>query len=173
MVEENFLQKTGWSMLWNWSGWLNKGRIWKLRSECEDFHEFKKFILLNIRNNVQMDEIPPEMVINLDQTGINYVPVSSWMIQKAGSKWFEIVGNMINDRSHQFLGCNMSGEFLPPQLVYQGNTKQRFPHFQFWHDWEIIFSQNHWANEDITKQYVCASINSQADMKLVAIVTTH
>ena len=101
-----------------------------------------------------MDEIPPEMVINLDQTGINYVPVSSWTMQEAGSKQVEIVGKDDKQQITAVFGCNMSGDFLPPQLIYQGKTKRCLPHFQFPHDWDITFTQNHWANEDTTQHYI-------------------
>ena len=29
-----------------------------------------------------MNDIPPEVALNFDQTGINYVPVSSWNMEK-------------------------------------------------------------------------------------------
>ena len=38
-----------------------------------------------------MNEIPDDLVLNWDQTGIYYVPVSSWMMDKEGSKIIEIV----------------------------------------------------------------------------------
>ena len=39
-----------------------------------------------------MDNIPPDLVINWDQTGMQYVPVSSWTMSKEGSKGLEICG---------------------------------------------------------------------------------
>ena len=67
-----------------------------------------------------MDEILPELIINFDQTGINYVPVSSWTMEEAGKKRVEIIGK---DDKHQItavFGASLSGDFLPVQLVYQG-----------------------------------------------------
>ena len=40
---------------------------------------------------VEMDEIPPNLNINWDQTGIHYVPVGSWTMVKEWSKRVEIV----------------------------------------------------------------------------------
>ena len=44
----------------------------------EHFEEVRQEFLLEIKNVVTMDEIPLDLVINFDQTGINYIPVSSW-----------------------------------------------------------------------------------------------
>ena len=45
-----------------------------------------------------MGEIPPELVINFDQTGIHYVPVSSRSMEMEGAKRVEGVGK---DDKHQ------------------------------------------------------------------------
>ena len=41
---------------------------------------------------MEMEDIPVELVINFDQTGIKYVPTSSWSLEKEGSKRVAIVG---------------------------------------------------------------------------------
>ena len=43
-----------------------------------------------------MDEVPPELIINWDQTALNYVPVSSWTMAEEGSKGVKIDGRMTN-----------------------------------------------------------------------------
>ena len=48
--------------------------------------------LLDIKNVVQMDEVPAQLVINWDQTGINYIPTSNWTMEQVGSKRIEIIG---------------------------------------------------------------------------------
>ncbi len=37
-----------------------------------------------------MEDIPPELVFNWDQTGISIVPGSSWTVELKGSKSVEI-----------------------------------------------------------------------------------
>ena len=49
----------------------------KTKVIVEDFDELKKLFLLDIRNIVQMDEVPTQLIINWDQTVINYVPASN------------------------------------------------------------------------------------------------
>ena len=47
---------------------------------------------MDINNVIQMDEIPAELMANFDQTAINYVSVSSWIMEKEGSRHVEIIG---------------------------------------------------------------------------------
>lgn len=42
----------------------------KTKVTVEDFDELKRLFLLDIRNIVQMDEMPAQLIINWDQTGI-------------------------------------------------------------------------------------------------------
>ena len=122
----------------------------KAKVTVEEFDETKKLLLLDIKNTTHMDEIPPQLIINWDHTGINYVPVSSWTMEAPGTKWVEIIGNDDKQQLTAVLGCSMSGDFLPPQLIYQGKTKKCLPHFQFPDSWDVTYSENHWANENTT-----------------------
>ena len=38
-----------------------------------------------------MDEIPKDLIINFDQTGINYVLVTCWTMKQKGAKRVELV----------------------------------------------------------------------------------
>jgi hypothetical protein len=48
--------------------------------------------LKSIESKVEMYKIPPELVINWDQTRINIVPVSQWTMEVEGAKRVEITG---------------------------------------------------------------------------------
>ena len=103
----------------------------KPKVDVEKFDEVKKLFHQDIRNVVVMDEVPAELVINWDQTGLNYVPVSQQTMAKEEAKRVEIDGK---DDKHQItavFGCSMSGDFLPPQLVYQGKTPNVYHLFSF------------------------------------------
>ena len=39
-----------------------------------------------------MDKVPAQIIINWDQTGINYVPGSNWNMKQVGSNQIEIIG---------------------------------------------------------------------------------
>ena len=42
----------------------------------------------------------------------------------------------------------MSGEFLPMQLIYQGNSKQFLSRFNFSKEFHVIQTPNHWEKEE-------------------------
>ena len=76
-----------------------------------------------------MEEIPPELILNWDQTGIHLVPASGWTMDKIGSKGVEISG--VNDKQQitaMFCG-SLTGDFLPIQLIYQGKNQSLPPSF--------------------------------------------
>ncbi len=52
----------------------------------------KTQFLFDIDTIVEMEEIPRDLIINWDHTGIKYVPVSNWTMAKEGSKRVAIVG---------------------------------------------------------------------------------
>ena len=118
-----------------------------------------------------MEEIPYDLVINWDQTGIHYVPVGSWTMEKEGAKRVEITA--IDDKRQitaVFAG-SLSGDFLPPQLVYKGTTRRCLPTIDFPTGWHITMSPNHWANEDTMKDYLVMVLipyicNKREELKL-------
>ena len=93
---------------------------------CE---ELKEQFLLDIKAVVDMEDVPPEIVFNWDQTGINIVPGSSWTMELKGSKRMEIVG-ISDKRQITAVYCGtMAGEFLPLQLIYHGKTTACLPQY--------------------------------------------
>ena len=48
----------------------------------------------------------------------------------------------------------MSGDFLPPQVIYQGKTSKCLPSVKFPSDWHITFTENHWSNEKAMVDYL-------------------
>ena len=84
----------------------------------KEFAELKNQFIFDISAIIQIEEIPPQLIINWDQTEIHYIPVSNWTMALEGSKRIEITG--VNDK-HQITAVfagTLSGEFLPPQIIY-------------------------------------------------------
>ena len=110
-----------------------------------------------------MEYIPPELV-NWDQTKISIVPGSLWTMDAKRSERVEIVG--ISDK-HQitagFCGA-VTGELLPPQLIYQGKTSACLPRYSY-DDWHVTCTPNHWSNEDTMKEYIERIIIPYVDRK--------
>ena len=66
---------------------------------------------------------------------------------KEGSKRVEITGVDDKRQITAVFGGTIAGDFLPPQLIYQGKTSKCLPSISFPSDWHISFIENHWSNE--------------------------
>lgn len=126
----------------------------KAKISIENFEDVKKEFLLEVKNVVSFDEIPPRLIINWDQTEIHYIPVSSWTMEKEGTKRIELAGKEDKRQVTAVLAGSMAGDFLPPQIVYQGKTNRCLPHVDFLVGWHVTYSANHWCNEITMKDYL-------------------
>ena len=120
----------------------------------ENFKTMQTQFLEDIRTVVHFEEIPPELILNWDHTGIHYVPVSSWTLELKGAQKVPIAGADDKCQITAVFACSLSGEFLPPQLIYSGKTTACLPKIPFPANWHITHTINHWANEDTMHEYV-------------------
>ena len=65
-------------------GYVKRKACSKAKIDVDHFEELKRVFLMDITNIVSKDEIPPQLVINFDQTVINYVPTPSWTMGQRG-----------------------------------------------------------------------------------------
>ena len=108
-------------------GYVKRKATTKAKITVENLAALKEQFLLDIRGLVEMEEIPPDLILNWDQTAVNYVPVSNWTMAKEGSKSVPVAG--IDDKCQitLVLAAAMTGKLLPLQLVHQGKTKACLP----------------------------------------------
>ena len=101
-------------------GFVKRRASTKGKKLATDFHELKAQFLFDIKAMIEMEEIPQDLVINWDQTGIHYVPVSSYTMEKEGAKRVELVG--IDDkRQITAVFCRYHGwSFLTDTVNLQG-----------------------------------------------------
>ena len=66
-----------------------------------------------------MDKILPQLITN---SGINYVPVSSWTMEAPGTKRVEIIGKDDKQQLTAVLGCSMLGDFFTTPTDLQGQN---------------------------------------------------
>lgn len=139
----------------------------KAKISIENFEEVKKLLLHDVKSIRLLDEIPNELIIYFDQTGINYVPMSSWTMEKQGAKRVEIIGKDDKRQITAVLAGTLNGDFLPVQLVYQGKTDRCLPSFKFpiARDWDIRYTANHWCNESTMECYLEKVIFPYVDQK--------
>ena len=50
----------------------------------QNFNEKKREFLNDVATIVEMEEIPPQLIFNWDQTGIKLVPSTSWTMNEQG-----------------------------------------------------------------------------------------
>ena len=120
----------------------------------QDFPQLKSDFLGRISDVVTKYRIPPQLIINWDQTGCKLVPVSAWTMAECGSKQVEIVGLDDKREITVVLACAMSGDMLPPQVLYAGKTENCHAKFNFPQSWDIHHSENHWSNSETMLRYV-------------------
>ena len=135
-------------------GYVKRKATTKAKNTVEDFDALKSDFLFDIKVVVALEEIPPELIINFDQTGLKYVPVGDWTMAKKGSKSVPISGLGDKRQITAVFAGTLSGMFLPPQLIYEGKTKGCLPKVDFPQGWDITCTANHWANEESMKRYI-------------------
>jgi len=126
----------------------------KNKHTVKDFARVKKEFLQEVVTTVEMENIPPELILNWDQTGIKIVPTTTWTMERRGSKRVEVVGT--NDKRQitaVFCGT-IQGDFLPVQLIYAGKTARCHPKFSFPAGWHVTHAKKHWSTEETMHQYI-------------------
>ena len=71
--------------------------------------------------------IPPELVLNADQTPSSYVSVGRMTMAEKNSKSVPIKGLTDERNITLTFVISLAGEFLPMQVIYQGKTKASLP----------------------------------------------
>ena len=101
-----------------------------------------------------MHSIPQALIINLDETGLKLVLVSSWTLEQQGTAKIKVAG--VDDKREitGVVAASMTGDLLPLQLLSTGVTDRCHPTFNFPDDWDVWHSSNHWANESTTLRYI-------------------
>ena len=101
-----------------------------------------------------MLEIPDDLILNWDHTGINIVPGSTWTMDHKGKQHVELLA-LDDKRQITAVVCgSLSGNLLPFQLIYQGKTTGCLPKVKLPKDWHITCTENHWSNEQKTLEYI-------------------
>ena len=52
------------------------------------------------------------------------------------------------------LAVKLAGEYLPPQILFQGETKRRHPTTEFPSEWDVWHSEHYWSNDTTMLRYV-------------------
>ena len=78
----------------------------------QDFETTKKGFLERITTAVKTHSIPQALIINLDETGLKLVPVSSWTLEQQGTAKIKVAG--VDDKREitGVVAASMTGDLL-------------------------------------------------------------
>ena len=85
--------------------------------------EAELLYLYNIVTLVEEHNIPQNLILNLDQTPLKYVPVLHNTMAKKGVKLVAIAGSADKRSITGTFVITLNGDFLPLQLICGGKTK--------------------------------------------------
>ena len=69
-----------------------KATIPKSKHSTDAFARLKARFLADVVTTVTIEDIPAELILNWDQTGIKIVPSSTWTMDTQGLKRVEVAG---------------------------------------------------------------------------------
>ena len=110
--------------------------------------EAELLYLHNIVAIVEEHEIPPDLIMNLDQTVLKYVPVLHHTMAKKGAKSVSISGSADKRCITGTFVITLAGDFLPLQLIYDGKTTQSLPRFKFPESFSLSVNPKHFSNTE-------------------------
>lgn len=119
-----------------------------------DFDALKTNFLKRISDTVKDNNIPDDLILNWDQTGVKMIPTSEWTMATAGSKQVEMVGLDDKRQVTALLCVTLSGVLLPPQILYKGKTDACHPQVKFPDGWCVSHTVNHWSTEGSMIQFI-------------------
>lgn len=136
------------------NGFVKRKGTKAARKVPDNFEDIKEVFTEEVVSKRVEFDIPDDLVLNWDQTGVKLVPVSDWTMESQGSRQVSIVG--IDDKREMtvLVTTSLSGTLLPPQLLYAGKTDKCHPKVQFPSDWDVHHSENHWSNQETMLRYV-------------------
>ena len=124
------------------------------------FDECRFSYLRDIENKRTKFSIPPQLILNADQTPSSYVSVGRSTMAERGAKSVAIKG--LSDKRNITLTfvVTLAGDFLPLQIIYGGKTQRSHPRgFQFPSGFSISQNPQHWSNEEETLKLIDQVIN--------------
>ena len=78
-----------------------------------------------------MNDIPDDLIVNWDQTGIQLAPTGDWTMHRSGAKIIPIGNSDDKCQITAVLSASMDGKYLVPQLIFEGKTTRCHPKVTF------------------------------------------
>ena len=110
--------------------------------------EAELMYLHNIVAIVEENKIPQNLIMNLDQAPLNYLPVSHHAMAKKGVKSVSIAGSSDKRCITRTFVITLEGDFLPLQLIYDGKIKQSLPRYKLPESFSLSINPKHFSNTE-------------------------
>ena len=90
----------------------------------------------------------------IQTTPVDVAPSINWSMAEEGSQRVGVAA--LNDKRQvtSTLAVFLDGQFLPFQVLYQGQTDRCHPSYTFPDDFDIFHTHNHWANGETVTRYI-------------------
>ena len=136
------------------------------------YNECRREYLCDVHDKIKKYNIPPDLVLNADQTPSSYISVGKSTMAIRGERSVPIKG--LTDKRNITLTfvVSLSGEFLPMQIIYCGKTTaSQLRGFKFPKGFCLSQNPKHWSNEQETLELIDEVINpyivrKRAELKL-------
>ena len=109
--------------------------------------EIKVTFLHCLLAKIHKYQIPPSMIINLDQTPMKYCQISKRTQAKIGSSRVPLAASDDKRLITGTFAITLSGSFLPMQLIYGGKTSKSLPRVKFPDTFTLSVNPKHYSNE--------------------------
>lgn len=146
------------------SSWAREHMDWRWRARTTaasklpaDWEAQGVLMAKRIAAQMEMHNVHPSLVINLDQTGVKLVPASAWTYEKRNSSSVAVIGAEDKRQITACLASALNGELLPLQLIFQGKTARSLPErtaASMASQCHLTFSENHWSSQATMQQYI-------------------
>jgi hypothetical protein len=146
------------------SYWVHKELNWSWRSRTTaasklplTWEDDGVLMAKRIAAHVQMYNVHPSLVVNLDQTGVHLVPSAGWTYERKGSAAVATIGAEDKRQITAVVASSLHGDLLPLQLIFAGKTDRCLPPATF--DSKaarvhLTCSENHWSSQETMRQWL-------------------
>ena len=121
----------------------------KGRAIAEEKYTFQR----NISVAITEHDVPPFLILNIDQTPLSYVTTGKYTFNFKGAKNVPIKGVDDKRQITATFAVSCVGDVLPMQLLYAGKTSRCLPKYDFPDTFSVSFTENHWSNTEKSIQF--------------------
>ena len=150
----SFIPTKNWARMLDRMGFTKRKGTKAAKQKSGDLPEIKQNFVFKFLDVVSKHQIPADIVVNWDQTGVRMVPSGNWTMEKKRSCQVAIAGLDDKQEIVVLLAVNMLGETLPSQVIYQGTTDRCHARYDFPDSWNITHTASHWSTESTILEYL-------------------